>query len=146
MNILLDSNILIRSAQLSNSMHQTAVQAVKNLKGRGDELFIVPQSLYEFWVVATRPIANNGLGMSLNQSAAELVRIRNFFQFLPETTATYNEWEKLVLQYQVMGKPSHDARYAAVMNTYGLTQILTFNFSDFRRFVHITAIDPHAVS
>src|SRR4051812_18744216 len=120
MNILLDSNILIRSAQPFHPMHQTAVNSVKNLKVQGHELFIAPQSLCEFWVVATRPVVNNGLGMNLQQSAAELIRIRNFFQFLPETTATYNEWEKLILQYQVMGKPSHDARYAAVMNTHAV--------------------------
>src|SRR5437879_5396477 len=116
MNILLDSNILTRSAQPTHPMHQTAVLSVKTLRGRGDELFIAPQSLYEFWVVATRPIQSKGLGMTFQQSAAELVRIRSFFRFLPETRATYNEWEKLILQYQVMGKPSHDSRYAAVMS------------------------------
>jgi hypothetical protein len=146
MNVLVDSNILLRSTLPANSMYKTAVQSVQNLRTRGDDLFIVPQCIYEFWVVATRPAANNGLGMSLQHAAAELVKIKGLFRLLPETSGVYTEWEKLILQYQVIGKPAHDARFAAVMGIHGLNHILTFNFSDFKRFNHITAIDPRTVA
>ncbi len=84
--------------------------------------------------------------MSLQQAAAELVKIKNLFHLLPETRAAYAEWEKLILQYQVIGKPAHDTRFVAVMGIHALNHILTFNFSDFKRFTHITAIDPHTVA
>jgi hypothetical protein len=35
--------------------------AVGTLGNRGDELYITTQNIAEFWNVATRPIANNGL-------------------------------------------------------------------------------------
>jgi len=35
--------------------------AVAGLRQRNIDLCIVPQNLVEFWAVATRPVANNGL-------------------------------------------------------------------------------------
>ena len=109
MRILLDSNILTRSAQPAHPMYPTAVNSLVNLRSRGEELCIAPQSLYEFWVVATRPLASNGLGMTFSESSAELSQIKNHFELLPENIFTYVEWERLVLHHQVLGKPAHDA-------------------------------------
>ena len=145
MRILLDSNILIRSVQPAHPMYQTAVDSVVNLRNRGEQLCIAPQSLYEFWVVAPRPLASNGLGMTCSQSSTELRQFKSHFRLLPENMFTYMEWERLVLQHQVTGKPAHDARYAALLATHRLDHILTFNCSDFKRFTHITAIDPYTV-
>ncbi|GAA6616251.1 hypothetical protein [Scytonema sp. NUACC26] len=43
------------------------------------------------------------------------------------------------------GNPSHDARLVAAMIAHNLTNLLTFNTSDFRRFSEITAIAPHNI-
>ena len=64
MNVLLDTNILTRLAEPGHAMHQPARDAAKALQSQGHTLCIVPQNLYEFWVVCTRPIASNGLGKS----------------------------------------------------------------------------------
>src|SRR5262249_46175376 len=64
MNVLLDTNILGRMAEPGPVQHQLAVDAVAALVCRGDSPCLVPQVLYEFWVVATRPAAANGLGMT----------------------------------------------------------------------------------
>ncbi|HZS43771.1 MAG TPA: PIN domain nuclease [Blastocatellia bacterium] len=146
MKILLDSNILTRSVQPSHPMCLTAVNAVTALRNQNDLLCVAPQSLYEFWVVATRPLGENGIGLTIQQAGAELARIRAFFELLPDNATTYSVWEKLVRQHQVKGKPAHDARFAALMITHGVTHMLTFNFSDFKRFNQITAIDPHSVA
>ena len=37
------------------------------------------------------------------------------FHFLAETPAIYPAWEALVIRYQVIGKPAHDARLVAAM-------------------------------
>ena len=42
------------------------------LRNRGDTLWVVPQALYEFWVVATRPTTVNGLGFTVARAVAEL--------------------------------------------------------------------------
>ncbi len=64
MNTLLDTNILTRSLYKTDPLHQPAMEAVDNLRRQGDQLCLVPQNFYEFWVVCTRPIAQNGLGMT----------------------------------------------------------------------------------
>ena len=46
-------------------MHQPAVDAVALLRAQGHTLCLVPQNLYEFWVVCTRPLANNGYKLPL---------------------------------------------------------------------------------
>ena len=74
--------------------------------------------------------------------AAELARLKSMFLLLPETPALYPVWEALVIQYQVSGKPAHDARLVAVMKVHGLTSILTFDKSGFSRFSDIEVLHP----
>jgi predicted nucleic acid-binding protein len=72
MRLLLDTNILTRSAQPAHSMHADALNAVSAVKTAGDELCIVPQNLIEFWAVATRPLSVNGLEMTTARAQIEL--------------------------------------------------------------------------
>ena len=125
--MLIDTSTLLRTLQPSHPQRETARVAIKSLTARGRELHIVPQNLFEMWVVATRPVAQNGLGLSTTQAAAELMRLKSMFPLLPDTPAIYPVWESLVTQYRVSGKPAHDARLVAAMNVHGLTTILTFD-------------------
>jgi predicted nucleic acid-binding protein len=61
---------------------------------------------------------------------------------LPDNPRILPEWEQLVSQYSVTGKDAHDARYVAAMNVHGITHLLTYNTTDFKRFANITAIAP----
>jgi predicted nucleic acid-binding protein len=96
-------------------------------------------NLYEFWVVATRPAQQNGLGLSVTQV---LANFKNQFPLLDDVPAVRLAWEQLVTKYQVIGKNAHDARLAAAMIVHGIKQILTFNTSDFQRYQEIQAIAP----
>jgi predicted nucleic acid-binding protein len=145
MNALLDTNILLRMAQPGHVHHQLALDAADALRRRGDSLFLVAQNLYEYWVVATRPAAANGLGLSVAQTAAELAQLKTLFTLLPDTPTLFSEWEKLVTTYQVEGKNAHDARLVAAMVVHGLTHLLTFNGADFSRFTNIVTLDPASV-
>ncbi len=51
--ILVDTNVLLRSAQPAHTQFAAAKSAVKNARLRGYEPCIVPQVIYEYWVVAT---------------------------------------------------------------------------------------------
>jgi predicted nucleic acid-binding protein len=95
--------------------------------------------------VATRPIGENGLGMSASEAATELQIIKGMFIFLSETPAIYPAWEALVIQHQVMGKPAHDARLVAAMRVHGLTAILTFDQTGFGRYPGIEVVHPAQV-
>lgn len=143
---LVDTNILLRSIQETHPMHEIAVEAVRILFERGETLCIIPQNLIEFWVVATRPIAVNGLGFSVVEALEELEQIKSTFTVLPDSEAIFSIWENLIAQYQIMGKPAHDTRLVAAMIAHGLTHLLTFNIADFKRFSEITAIAPEQIS
>jgi predicted nucleic acid-binding protein len=144
--VLIDTSTLLRTLQLRHPQYETATRALEILPQQGHALHIVPQNLVELWAVATRPLSYNGLGLTISAALAELDRLKRMFLLLPETPAIYPAWEALVSQYQVSGKPTHDARLVAAMQVHGLTAVLTFNLSDFRRYSHIQAVDPAAVA
>jgi predicted nucleic acid-binding protein len=146
MSYLVDTNVLLRSIQQTHPMHESSLQAIRILFEQGETLCIIPQNLIEFWVVATRPIEVNGLGLSFADALNELEQLKNCFVLLPDTASIFPAWENLIAKYQVIGKPSHDARLVAAMIAHNVSHILTFNISDFRRFTEITALDPRNIS
>ncbi len=86
MNILVDSNILLRLNHTASPQYQLALDSTAKLRNLGDILCVVPQNLYEFWSAATRPINVNGLGMSFSRVQKEVADIKRFFRFLDEPT------------------------------------------------------------
>lgn len=138
----IDTSTLLRTVQVRHPHHEVATRALEILPERGFTLHIVPQNLCEFWVAATRPIEQNGLGMSPDTAAIELARLKRIFEFLPDTPAIYTIWEGLVTQHEVSGKPAHDARLVAAMLAHGLTSILTFDKTGFSRYAGIEVVHP----
>lgn len=141
---LADTNFALRLAVKQNPQHQIIRQAVRTLKKRGDEVFIVPQTCVEFWNVATRPVKNNGFGFSVTDADFFLRLIERIFPFLPDDARVHQEWRKLVLRFGVSGVQVHDARIVAAMLVHQVSHILTFNTSDFARYssIGIVAINP----
>jgi hypothetical protein len=64
MSTLVDTNILLRSIEPRHPMWQAASDSVQILRKQGEQLVLAPQNIYEFWVAATRPLAQNGLGLT----------------------------------------------------------------------------------
>ncbi len=144
--MLVDTSVLLRTLQPLHPQREVVRSAIKELTARSRELHIVPQTLVELWVVATRPIERNGLGMSPASVAPEVARLKSIFLLLPETSAIYPLWEALVVQYQVSGKPAHDARLVAAMQAHGLAAILTFDKTGFSRYPGIQVLHPAEVA
>jgi predicted nucleic acid-binding protein len=140
--VLVDTNTLLRTLQPLHPQRETARRAIKALTARGYELQLVPQNLMELWVVATRPVAQNGLGLSIPQATSELMCLKSMFPLLPDTPAIYPVWENMVIQYRVSGKPAHDARLVAAMQVHGLTAILTFDKTGFSRYAGVEVVHP----
>jgi predicted nucleic acid-binding protein len=61
---------------------------------------------------------------------------------LPDSLATFQEWRRLVVAHSVKGVEVHDAKLVASMNVHGVTHLLTFNVSDFKRYPGIVAVSP----
>lgn len=145
MSFAVDTNVLLRSIDDGQVAQPIAKNGLFALRDRGEILSIFPQNLIEFWAVATRPVANNGLGLSIAKAEVELVSLKTLFELLPDTPEIFPEWERIVLQYRVSGKQAHDARLVAAMRVHNLTHLLTFNIGDFKRFSVITAVNPQTI-
>jgi predicted nucleic acid-binding protein len=139
---LLDTNIWLRTVQRESPHHTLAVDALAALLVRGDDVYITAQNVIEFWSVATRPAAANGLGWSVQTVREEIERLQAQFPPLDETADVFGHWLSLVTASQVIGRRVHDARLVAVMLTHGITHLLTFNHQDFRQFPMITVVTP----
>ena len=142
MSVFIDTNVLLRSVQPSHPMHAAAVRAVAGFIRDGEALVVTPQVVAEFWNVATRPIDNNGLGLSHQDAHSEVAKLEEFCTVLGESIDVYTEWKRLVRALGVSGVKVHDARLEAAMNVHGVGRILTFNAQDFSRYREIQAIVP----
>ena len=137
---LVDTSILMRIDDPDSPIRQDVLDAVRQLMEAGNLLYLAPQSLVEFWVVATRPRANNGLGLTPTQAATRIGTLKTQFVLLPETPALFDEWERLSLAAQVSGRQAHDTRLAAFTVVQGIPNILTLNPTDFKRFPPLTGL------
>lgn len=145
MAILVDTNILLRLTQQAHPHSALTVRALKVLEERSETLHMTQQNLVEFWAVATRPLRDNGLGLSARQAMREVGDFNRLFDLLPEVPL-HTEWLRIVLAYGVSGKNVHDARLVAAMTVHGIDQILTFNVPDFVRYSEIVVLDPARVA
>jgi predicted nucleic acid-binding protein len=142
MRILLDTNVVLRLGDRGRPMHPEARAAVDWLDANGHECVIVPQVLYEYWVVATRPTEQNGLGMNVADAKAAMLQWMTVFRLLLDERGIFAYWRDLVATNEVKGKNAHDARLVAAMQRHGVTELLTFNKGDFARFSTINAFAP----
>jgi predicted nucleic acid-binding protein len=141
--ILLDTNILVRLATPTDQRFVLVDSVIRELHQRGEVLCVIPQNIYEFWAVSTRPRAGaNGLGLSVLECEMEVARIKRLFLLLPDLSGLFGEWETLVRDHSCHGRVSHDARIVAAMRTHGVSKILTFNAADFVRFPDVTILVP----
>jgi len=140
--IVIDSNILIRLTQVSHAAHVAARKAIDLIFDRGDTPCIVPQIIYEYWAVCTRPIETNGLGMATDRTRVKALELEQAFTLLRDERGVIDRWKDLVSRYDVKGKNTHDARIAAAMLRHGVTHILTFDSAGFRRFSEISVVAP----
>jgi predicted nucleic acid-binding protein len=142
MRVVVDTNVILRAAQPGHAQALLAQRAVQLLTDARDEPCVVPQVLYEFWVVATRPTAQNGLGLAAASANGEIEKILTVFTLLDDRANLFVQWRELVIQLGVIGKSAYDARIVAAMATHGVQTLLTFNRDDFNRFNGITVISP----
>ena len=140
--ILVDTNVLLRVVDSGHIQHQLAVESQIALRLSDEQLCNFDQNLIEFRAVATRPTSSNGLGMTQQQANSELMSLKAIYMYLSDTPSVFVEWERLVAKYVSEGKQNHDARIVAAMLVHANPGVLTFNDSDFRRYVEIDAISP----
>ena len=85
MSFAVDTNVLLRSIDDGHAAQPVVNDGLLALRSQGETLSIFPQNLIEFWAVATRPIANNGLGWSVDRAKVELENLKYLFVVLAHT-------------------------------------------------------------
>lgn len=141
MRCLIDTNVLLRFVNSEDALHPMATRAIDALHDQGTVICVVPQNIYEFWAVATRPQGINGLGWQSEQLRTIIDNPQTRLLFLDDHTDMFAIWLELVTNHGVSGKPAHDARLAAAYLAHDLDALLTLNAPDFKRF-GITVLNP----
>jgi predicted nucleic acid-binding protein len=145
MSTLVDTNVLLRQFEPAHHHHRAAVTATLRLIERGEELYVAAQSIAEFWSAATRPSAQNGLGLDIVAVASAVAEIeRTFALLLADEAPVYEQWKRLIVEQRVTGRRVFDARLVAVMAAHGIARLLTFNGADFAG-LGIVVLEPQAV-
>lgn len=142
---LLDTNILLRMSKRDDPQHPMVSGALRALAAQGARLCFTSQTLGEFWNASTRPLAQNGFGLSTAETDRIARVIERDFEFLPDSRDVHERWRQLLVAHEVKGVQIHDARLAASMYVHGVTHLLTVNVRDFQRFTGLHAIHPAEV-
>ena len=133
---MLDTNVLVDATNDARPRHTAALALLETR----DDLAISAQVVREYLVVATRPPAVNGLGLSLHQSRANLDEIRRSVRLLPEETPILPAFATLLDGHPAQGKRLHDAFLVATMLAHGVDTLITSNPGDFERFVGLVRV------
>jgi predicted nucleic acid-binding protein len=138
--ILLDTNILIASKQAGRLEYESVTKRLAALIENNEELIICPQSIYEFYVVSTRPENKNGFGMTCAQALAEIKDLHETYTFMNDPFDLFDNWHQLIKQYNTVAKPAHDCRLVAFMQAHKIDRMYTLNHADFKRYNDIIKI------
>jgi len=146
MNILIDSNVLLRWNIRTEPQSQLVIRAVDLLLASGALPCYTSQNLGEFWNVLTRPRDRNGFGLTPSEADHRARAIESRMTLLPDTPEVHIVWRRLLVAHAISGVQVHDARIAAAMQVHSVQRILTLNTRDFARFPFIEAIHPEHVN
>lgn len=77
MDVLVDTNIILRRMHRAHPQRRAPREAISRLTEGGNRISVASQNLVEVWAVATRPLENNGLGLTPGQAERVLARVEN---------------------------------------------------------------------
>ncbi len=138
--ILLDANILIHSRQPASPHYQAITQKLIEFTENNENLVICPQVLYEYYVVVTRPGAQNGYNISCDVATEQMNDFIDTYTFINDPPDLFIAWQAIISSYQTIGKTAHDARIVALMRVQAIERIYTMNPGDFSRYSDIITV------
>lgn len=145
MACLIDTGVLLRAFNVSYPGYRLVRTALRALLVDQDRVVVALQNLAEFWNVSTGPIDKNGYGLSVDRTKRRLQVIEQFCEVVTEDDASYEIWKDLPTTYSLTGVSVHDARLVSVMLAHGVTDVLTLNERDFRRYAGISVLTPDKI-
>ena len=141
--VFADTNVLLCATDRSREHHEEARRLIREAGPSGYHLAVSGQIIREYLVVATRPVAGNGLGLSIPEA------LNNVDQFSRPPTVFCDEPEsvtarlrQLTVAHDLKGKRIHDANVVATMLVHGIRRLITENTRDFAVFDEIETATP----
>jgi len=124
--LLVDTNVLLEATDEARPWHADA----RALLESPTRLVIAAQVIREYLVVATRPVAANGLGLPTRQALTNVREVRRRVRLLPEERPILPTFLELVERVGCAGKRIHDAHLVATARVHGVAAIVSFNADD----------------
>jgi predicted nucleic acid-binding protein len=131
-----DTNVLVDATDTKRPRHGKCHALLE----RGSGLVFSAQVVREYLVVATRPTALNGLGLTGPDALANITELRRIIRLLPEEKPLLPELLKLLQAMPCAGNTIHDALIVATMNVHKVRRIITSNRRHFDRFAQTLEI------
>lgn len=140
--VFVDTNVLLSATDRSREHHDVSRRLFLAAKRYGYHPAMSGQILREYLVVATRPVAENGLGLSTTEALhnAELFA-RAPAVFCDEPESVSERLQALARTHDLKGKRLHDANVVATMLVHGISRLVTHNLGDFSGFPEIDVTD-----
>jgi predicted nucleic acid-binding protein len=131
---MLDSCVLVAATDKNRKSHRDALTVLEMWPARGTRLYLSGQIMREYLVVATRPEAVNGLGLSLADALDNLSAFRDRTMLLSESEKVADRLLRLMREVACGGKAVHDANLIATVLAHGVATVVTSNLADFLRY------------
>ena len=142
MDCLIDTNIVLRSADRLHPASPRARGAMKTLFTQGYRLCVAKQTSIESWVVATRSRDANGFGYSAQFAAEGISKIKRLFYLLAEMTIFIPHGRNWFCPTR-RSERTLTTRGSSPRHSIG--RILTLDAGDFRRHTGIQLLRPDEV-
>lgn len=129
--VFVDTNILLTATDTRRDHHSRALDLFRKAPQKIFTLCLSGQILREYLVVATRPLAVNGLGLGILEAAQNVERFKSVTHFLPESLAVHSQLIALFKEKKITGAKIHDLNIVATLKVAGIKHLLTLNPQDF---------------
>jgi predicted nucleic acid-binding protein len=129
--VLVDTNVLLEATDEGRPFHEQALALFLNAPQDGVDLFLGTQVVREYLVVATRPVVNNGLGMSTETALENIRRFRKRASLVAETLRAGEVFLEWAGRFEIRGKKLHDLQILATASVAGMDALITANMNDF---------------
>ncbi len=136
--VVVDTNVLLAATDRSRARHTAATRFLDEDARR---LAISPQIVREYLAVASRPVADNGLGLPAEAAVANVEQLLEGMELLTEGPATMHPLMRLIVAGTTVGKQVHDTNLVAVALAHHASVIVTDDTRDFVRFAHLVAVE-----
>ncbi len=140
--VMVDTNVLLAATNTARTDHESSKRVFSRALEAGIHLATCGQILREYLVVASRPVAVNGLGLGIADALKNLAWFRKRLVYFEEPAAVHYRLVALTESSGITGKRIHDANIVALMQCSGIYHLLTTNPEDFVSFSGIAVLAP----